>query len=155
MQNFYDKKSEIQQEFSLSFDEDHSHIFKQQPVKKIGNCDDELEGMTPQKSDTFSHHTLMNLKDTPSRCKQKNLISDIYNKQNRYTDINNIFDKDDFNDCDINSKIELSKIFGNAIAPSKAVNDKTYSYDSYGFSTKTEKTSENTYLNEDSFFFKK
>jgi hypothetical protein len=179
-----EKKIMPSDEVNISFDSEHSFLFQNKSNSLIKD-EDFIENITPSHDNSFHLHRAFNIKDTPQLLKKhhqiikenekanelnKNLnymeketnesdfINDNKIKKVKFTDLKNVFEKDD--DCEKEKKKKLSNLFGDTLAYIKEGNKDGLNINNqnsfpFGLSSINERNNDNTYLSEDSFFLKK
>jgi len=191
-----DNKNKLQkkEEFSISFDSEHSFMFPNPFDNTPGMDDNFFSDKTPVKEDQKLFQRTFNIRDTPQLIK-KNYIEEDFkikeeskvhsinhinninlqlinnnslkiNEDKKFTDLNDILkegnkkfmnnmitDSEEDNESDVEKKMKLAKLFGDAFGINKK---QEYPLNfPYGLSSITEKTTENTYLSDDSVILRK
>lgn len=153
---FYTDKAK---EISISFDSTHSHLF--QGGEGVKDKDDDEFSFTPKKEDSFNLMRAINIKDTPKLLKKS--FTDISNANYSKSPVGRV-DLIGNNNPPVGNKIhtevesqtarqeKLSKLFGDSLGNPRK--EEQFLTIPFGLSSITEKT-ENTYLSEDSFIFRK
>jgi len=200
IENANNKKQQKKEDFSISFDSEHSYMFPN-PFDNTPYKEDNFfnEATPPKERNRHLHRALNNIKESPMLNKKNYLEEDLkikedsiskihsinhinhinlqlinnnnslkINEDKNFTDLNKILkegnkkikqsvitDSEEDNESEEEKKMKLAKLFGDAFGMSKRERHEPPLNFGYGLSSITEKTTENTYLSDDSIIIRK